>query len=198
MCETFVDSLETKPDYEMMKNPTGNHQGSACWSPRALSTGSMLASAQTICRSEYQAYESCCVDRALKTVSTIWRPNSSFPKIFWRLFVKQKVIFEFNAVIPAWFAFTWRWMLFSGIFLPFRTEMSALCLCHSISWKQTSCSTLTDSGLSEDESCLGSYLHLVLTKLWASGLESMQGCVTMWLPGRKEYVAYGRMWIWGN
>lgn len=58
------------------------------------------------------------MDRALKTV------------IFWRLFVKQKVIFEFNAIIPAWFAFTWRWILFSGTFLPSGTEMSALCLNH--------------------------------------------------------------------
>lgn len=50
----------------------------------------------------------------------------------------------------------------------------------SIFWKQTSCSTLTDSGLSEDKSCLGSYLHLVLTKLWC-----LQWCVKMWLLGRK-------------
>lgn len=131
----------------------------------------MLASAQTICRSEGQAYESCCVDWALKTVSTVWRPNSSFPRIFWRLFVKQKVIFEFNAIISAWFAFTWRWILFSGTFLPFGTEMSALCLCHKYTLKADILFTLTDSGLSEDESCLGSYLHQVLTKFWASGLE---------------------------
>lgn len=27
---------------------------------------------------------------------------------------------------------------------------------------------------------------------------SLQLCVKMWLLGRKEFVVYGRVWIWGS
>lgn len=95
--------------------------------------------------------------------------------------------FEFNAIIPVWFAFTWRWILFSGTFLSSGTEMSALyqCLYHKYILKADI--LFYSHGL---RTVWGWIMPWVLStsgpdKALSFRTGGLQWCVKMWILGRK-------------